>query len=177
MNRDITDQEFEQARKNSDYIKIIRSISKKYIRFGMDHDNADQCGLLGLWYALKYWDEDYKIKCKFTTYLYQVVTHQFMQKCRYTQRNKPLDTLLEHHTANEHSDDNTIAAIDWFDFIKILPPKNKNIIIQRIFCGLTFKEIGKLNGYSKQAAQTNYVKAIKTIKALYQINENRNNML
>ena len=127
MNRHITNEEFEQACDNSNYMKIIHSISTKYIRRGMDVDNARQCGLIGLWYALKYWDKNYKIKCKFTTYLYKVVVHQFIQKCK--QRHSLLSISTEYLNAIKCDDYDHITNIDWLDSINLLPLKNKDIMV------------------------------------------------
>ena len=52
------------------------------------------------------------------------------------------------------------------EILEFLPENQKNIVIQRFYENRTLEEIGKSQGYSKEAARQNINKIIQKLKTL-----------
>ena len=157
----VSNEEFEVACKNTNYIRIIEAISKKY--HSLSSDDVRECKLVGLWQALRYWN-NHQLSCKFTTYLYTVVDREFVSRLKLLRRhNSLLNSMDDIIVYNE-----SINTIDMQEVIDSLPHRQQIVVRQRIFDGMTFDEIGSANNYTRQAAQKNYRKAIQSLRVKLQ---------
>lgn len=66
----VTNQQFEEALKNKDNVRLINFITNKYAK-KLDKDIRRECGLIALWRALKKYDP--KFGQKFTSSLYRFI--------------------------------------------------------------------------------------------------------
>ncbi len=66
-------------------------------------------------------------------------------------------------SANEQIDIQTVT-----DALETLPSEDREIIVAKLWSGLTFQQIGELIGASDSAAHRRYTKAIQSLKAALQ---------
>lgn len=154
----ITDEEFEKAYQNKDNIKIIKAVTKKYSG-QLSEDAQKTCGLHGLWRCIQNHDNSYGRK--FTTSLFMHVEWECKREL-FSQKKKPLTFLGESdcQIENRHKKEGVSEILD------CLTDKQKNIIYQRFYENMTLEEIGKKQGYSKEAARQNINKIIEKLRML-----------
>jgi len=154
--KDITNKEFEIAYSKQDNKNIINAVTKKYAK-QLSKDSQKSCGLHGLWRCLQNHDDSYGRK--FTTSLFIHVDWECKRELASLSK-KPLLSLGE--------SDGDIASItasgEFSEILESLPEKQKNIMYQRFYENRTLEEIGKKNGYSKEAARQNINKIISKLR-------------
>ena len=123
MSKIVSNEEYNAAVNNVDFIKIGRSVTRK---FKLDKDLRHECWLYGLWDALKKFSD---IKSnKFTTYLYNCVYWRCLKEaCRKPQKTYMLPP--------------NIVSPTYQDVFEELPTEYKDIIVDRIVYRLSFKEL------------------------------------
>ena len=152
----ITDEEFEEALRNKDNIRIIKSVTKKYSG-QLSEDTQKSCGLHGLWRCIKNHDDSYGRK--FTTSLFMHVDWECKRELC-AQNRKPLLSLGESDGQIESPPPNK----DVSEILDSLTENQKKIMHQRFFENKTLEEIGKSEGYSKEAARQNINKIILKLR-------------
>ena len=154
--KNVTDAEFEKAYKNQDNKNIIKAATKKYSS-RLSQDAQKTCGLHGLWRCIKNHDDKYGRK--FTTSLFIHVDWECKREIGALSR-KPLSFLGEFD--NEIAF--TPASGEISDILETLSEKQRQIIHQRFYENRTLEEIGKKQGYSKEAARQNINKILSKLR-------------
>ncbi len=103
----------------------------------------------------------------FKTWLHQIALNECRSRDR--KRNKSREVALD--DVGEAGLPTTVpdleAAIDGKSlrrYIDRLPPRQKNVLIMRVFSDLPFKEIARLEGTSEGSAKVSYHHAVKRLK-------------
>jgi RNA polymerase sigma factor (sigma-70 family) len=156
LKKQVTDEEFETAYTNRDNKGIIRAVTKRYSKT-LSPDEQERCGMHGLWRCIQ--SHNPKYGRKFTTSLFVHVDWECKREIAYINK-KPSVQLGS--LDQEVSDTPPSMALD--DIMDGLPEQEKNIIYQRFYENRTLAEIGKSQGYSKEAARQNINKIISGIK-------------
>lgn len=152
----ITNKEFEAAIKDENFIKIAKSIFKKFGKVRWTADDKREIYLDALWYSLTNWDETKSI---FTTYFYNNIRYKILT---FVDKNK-LKELTNFNLSRilgkeKHQDDNLDNIIGG------LHDKYKTPIMQKFVLGMSAKEIGSENGYSRDYALKLIKKGIRLLK-------------
>ena len=158
MKKSITNEQFEKEYKNQDNINIIRSATKKYSKT-LSPDERERCGMHGLWRCIQ--SHDPKYGRKFTTSLFIHVDWECKREIASLNRKPemPLGNFDQ-----EISDISPSGSFD--DIVSGLNDNEKSIIYQRFYENRTLEEIGKSQGYSKEAARQNINKIIGELKKI-----------
>jgi DNA-directed RNA polymerase specialized sigma24 family protein len=155
--RQVTSQEVEQSLNNTDYIKIAKSIFKKYMTFKLTSDEKKEIFLDAIWYTLATWDESKSI---FTTHLYNNIRFKilhFIKKNRKT--HEKTNTSLHRIYAKEK-----VTSDDFDNLVAKLHESIKTPIIQKFVYGMSSTEIAEENGYNKNYANKLIKKGLKILK-------------
>lgn len=156
--KNVSNEEFEKEYNNQDNRNIIKTVTKKYAK-QLSKDSQKSCGLHGLWRCIQNHDEKYGRK--FTTSLFIHVDWECKRELGLLIK-KPLFCLGEADV-----DIQCLSASG--DFSEILDPlsdKQKEIMHQRFYENRTLEEIGKKQGYSKEAARQNINKIIAKLREI-----------
>ncbi len=164
MRRAVTDNEFEIAYKNRDNRKVIDSVTGKYCKV-IDRDDLQSAGMMALWRCLGYHDDSYNQK--FTTSLWRFTDWECKRVLR-SKKNKPQSMQLsaidiDVAETNELSEDSKFVR----ECVQLLPPTEKHILEMYYYENRTMEEIGKLNGYSKEAARQKINKSLKKLEEIF----------
>tara|TARA_R110000824_G_scaffold268532_3_gene457163 strand:+ start:285 stop:779 length:495 start_codon:yes stop_codon:yes gene_type:complete len=152
----VTDEEFEKAYSNQDNKNIIKAAAKKYSS-KLSKDAQKTCGMHGLWRCIQNHDDKYGRK--FTTSLFIHVDWECKRELGILTR-KPLSFLGEH---DEEIPSPAISG-EALDILDTLTEKQKEIMYQRFYENRTLEEIGKKQGYSKEAARQNINKILSKLR-------------
>ncbi len=154
--KEITNDDFEAAYKDKHNKSIIRAATKKYSSVLSDDIQAS-CGMHGLWRCMQNHDPSYGRK--FTTSLYIHVDWECKRELSRHKKNS-VSFLGEMDKEVSH----TPASGEFFEIIECLPENQKEIVFERFYENKTLEEIGKSQGYTKEAARQNINKAINNLK-------------
>tara|TARA_Y100001938_G_scaffold150868_1_gene243979 strand:+ start:3406 stop:3900 length:495 start_codon:yes stop_codon:yes gene_type:complete len=152
----VTNEEFEKEYNNQDNRNIIKAVTKKYSK-SLSKDDQKSCGMHGLWRCIQNHDDSYGRK--FTTSLFIHVEWECRRHLSSSKKNK-VSFLGE-------MDSEIVSSIgdkDILDILETLPENQKDIIYQRFYENRTLEEIGKSQGYSKEAARQNINKIISKLR-------------
>lgn len=154
--KQVTNEEFEKAYNNQDNKNIIKAATKKYSN-RLSQDAQKTCGMHGLWRCIQNHDDKYGRK--FTTSLFIHVDWECKRELGLLKR-RPLSFL------GEYDDDvpSPPASGNCMEILDALPEKQKEIMYQRFYENRTLEEIGKKQGYSKEAARQNINKILSKLR-------------
>jgi len=152
----VTNEEFEKSYKNQDNKNIIKAATKRYSN-KLSKDAQESCGMHGLWRCIQNHDDSYGRK--FTTSLFIHVDWECKREIGIMLR-KPLSFLGE----GDEEIASPSASGDFSEILEPLPEKQKEIMYQRFYENRTLEEIGKKQGYSKEAARQNINKIISKLR-------------
>jgi DNA-directed RNA polymerase specialized sigma subunit len=141
--RTVTNEEYNLALKNEDYIKIGKSILRK---FKFNIDLRRECWLIGLWDALRNYNSSKKIK--FTTYLYYRILWLAIRKAK---QNTHELTYLDSKVTVGYED----SYLD--EIFEIIPSKYRKIVYSKYVDNMTIKELSEKYSLSSQTI-TKYIK-------------------
>lgn len=154
MGRNITNEEFERARNNTDNQKIINMVCSKYAQ-QLSRDVLKQCGDCAIWECLQVHDEK---RQKFTSSLYRYVNWNCLRELR---AYKPCGIDMEFD--DRISDDNIYEhSLD--DYLRCLTPIERHIVKLKYENNYTLKDIAKFTGYSRQWISEVLHKSLSKIK-------------
>jgi len=154
--KSISNKDFDLAYKNQDNLNVMRAATKRYSNL-LCLDSQATCGMHGLWKCLESHNPEYGRK--FTTSLFIHVEWQCKREISKQMKNNESNLGdLDTQVSSESSEDFLNDALDF------LPDNQKQIIYQRFYENRTLEEIGKKQGYTKEAARQNVNKIIKKIK-------------
>lgn len=150
---------YEEAMSNMDNVRIMNSVARRFCN-QISSEVLKQCKLLGLWKALK--SHDFSQKRKFTTSLYKFVLWECQKEIRSkTQLKNKRDKFKIF--AEQYESNQNIFVFD-IDIVKKLPKYESELLYDRYVLELTYKEMGKLRGVSKQAIERHIKKTLKDIR-------------
>jgi len=156
LKKHVTNAEFETAYKNQDNSNIIKSVTKKYSPV-LSEDTQKTCGMHGLWRCIQ--NHDYKYGRKFTTSLFLHVDWECKRELVRLKK-RPVSFLGELDTEIP----GPVASVEISDILDALTKKQKEIMHQRFYENRTLEEIGKKQGYSKEAARQNINKILSKLR-------------
>lgn len=150
---------YEEAMSNMDNIKIMNSVASRFCA-QIPANILKQCKLLGLWKALK--SHDFNQKRKFTTSLYKFVLWECQKEIRSrTQQKKKNDKFIIY--AEQYQKTSKPEQFN-LEMLQGLPEYEMGLLYDRFFLELTYKEIGKSRGISKQAAERHIKKVLLDLR-------------
>ena len=150
--KNVTNEEFENEYNNQDNKNIIKAAAKKYSN-RLSKDSQKTCGMHGLWRCIQ--NHDNKYGRKFTTSLFIHVDWECKREIASMNR-KPLSFLGE----GDEEIPSPSSSGDFSEILETLSDKQKEIMYQRFYENRTLEEIGKKQGYTKEAARQNINKII-----------------
>lgn len=152
----ITSQELEAASKNVDYIKIAKSIFRKYPKLKLTADNKKEIFLDALWYSMVNWKPEKSI---FTTYFYQNVWYKLLV---FAKKNHPKAFTNQNFNRISYQDKDLGDELD--NITACLHDRFRTPILQKYVYGMTMAEIGEANGYNKDYANKMIKKGLAILK-------------
>jgi RNA polymerase sigma factor (sigma-70 family) len=152
----VTDEEFNIAYKDHNNTNIIHKVCSKY-RKSLSIDILESCGMVGLWKCLGTHDHDKFPNRPFTSSLYVAVDWECKRELG-KQVKKPLILMGEVNTEQYYHVD------DMLELLEMLPDHQRQVVYQRFYEGCTLSEIGKIHGYSKEAARQNVNKGVARLR-------------
>lgn len=164
---------FNKAYKNLDNLKIM---SNAIVTSGticiLTYEELEACKLIALWKSLQTWSEEAFPDVKFTTFLFKHVRWQCYFQAhiatKYSKHHKHFIDYNEYISQKEEKVSFSIEdKLDINEAMKQIPDCVLDIIKQRFYQQMTFKEIGEANGYSHETARTHLDNAIESMKKLY----------
>lgn len=150
--RDVSNDEYEEAIKDDSIIKISRSVARKYKSL-IDSSELNQIVNIAIWKALSCYNG--KKKTSFISYVYKYV----MWECKSHLRLK----YKEDKTV-EYTEKCVNYNTDFFDIIEDLCDTEANMIKQRFLQNMTYREIGEVNGFSREVARNKIDKILYKLK-------------
>tara|TARA_B100000497_G_C7440292_1_gene274033 strand:+ start:68 stop:544 length:477 start_codon:yes stop_codon:yes gene_type:complete len=145
--------QFSKKWNDSNVSNIMNKVANRYRR-NIDLDEIESIKMNTLWKCIEKHDEE---KSKFTSFLYSQLS--------YALKNKVKKKKLEYNCSSiEKTDYKAEMSLEYIDIVSGLPDEAKNIINQRFYQNLTMKEIGKINGYSRETARRRLKNAINICK-------------
>lgn len=153
----VNDKEYCIAYNCVDNKKIMNFAAKPFIRL-IDDDELERCKMIGLWIALQTYNK--RKKTKFTSYLKSRVRWECLH---YLISNKSMISL---NKMKELSVGDGIDKIDLKEAISNLSNEAQKLIYQRFTTGLTFKQMGRLNGYSHETARKKLKKILTELRQI-----------
>jgi len=157
--REITNEEFQIALDSIDNQNIIHKVCGRFMG-QLSSDTLKQCGLDGLWRALKSHDPSYQRK--FTSSLYQFVEWE----CQRAMENLYADRLpAEALTPDIPADDSAEQATALVnELLEFLTPEHRDIVVDRYIYNYTLKEIGDKHGYTDEGIRYILKKALEQLR-------------
>ena len=151
---------FEEARINIDNIKIMNSVIRRFNN-QISGRVLEQCKMLGLWKALK--SHDFSQKRKFTTSLYKFVLWECQKEIRSKTTLKVKRDKLNRYICDMGSFDNPPKKYV-LSIMDKLPKDASELLYDRFYLGLTYREIGEQRGISKQIVNHRLRKVLQDIR-------------
>ena len=138
---------------DSNVSNIMNKVANRY-RANIDVDEIESIKMNTLWKCIEKHDED---KSKFTSFLYSQLS--------FALKNKVKKQKLEYNCSTiEKEDFKAVVSMEYTDIVSGLPDDTRQILNQRFYQNLTMKEIGKINGYSRETARRRLKNAINLCK-------------
>ena len=99
-------------------------------------------------------------------WLYRVVRNRAINELRANQRRAEREKIAARHFMTESQNQIELeeSQAQLMKTLDGLKPEDRELIVLRIWSGLTWAEIGELTGASSSSAQRNYVSALKLLK-------------
>lgn len=154
--RHVTNNEFVKELDKPENKAIIFTVTRKFFKV-LDEDERRGCGLAGLWKTLAY-HIDGKGN-KWSTSLYGWTLKECIRELKSKQKNRKNTFLVE-----DFRDDNFYYKEIIRDIILDLSSKERELFIQYFIERRTLKNVGEINGYSKESARTKINRIKRKIK-------------
>ncbi len=151
---------FEEAIKNPDNNKIMNSVIRRFNN-QISGRVLEQCKMLGLWKALK--SHDFSQKRKFTTSLYKFVLWECLKEIRSKTLLKTKKDKLDEYI-HLNSFDNPPQINLPLNIMEKLSSYDRELLYDRFYLSLTYKEMGEQRGTSKQVVNHRLRKVLQDIR-------------
>lgn len=146
--------EFTKKWNDSNVSNIMNKVANRYRR-NVDLDEIESIKMNTLWKCIEKHDEN---KSKFTSFLYSQLS--------YALKNKVKKKKVEYNCSSiEKNDYKAEISLEYTDIVSGLPDEERHILNQRFYENLTMKEIGRINGYSRETARRRLKNAINICKS------------
>ena len=155
---DISDEQFDEALKNKDNLRIMNSVCSRY-RKSIPYDELERCKMVALWQALEAFDPNGGKK--FTSFLYTRTDWECKRQISAINKKRKSNSLEFHESLYVLANKNSVEIED---IINKLSPKFNKVINQRFFYSMTMEEIAKENNYSRETARLYIIQALDKIK-------------
>lgn len=150
----VSDEKFRLEYASEDNLKIMNYAIKPF--FFLDDEDLLECKLDGLWKALSTYDET---KSTFFYYLVKNIRWNCLKKIRNNQKHIPSGIVDKTYYTDFHE-------IEVNELIDKLDPLSQSLIQQRFIDGMTYRQIGQINGYSAENARQKIKKILKELKSM-----------
>jgi hypothetical protein len=148
----ISSEDFDLAYKNTDNIKIIKSVCKKYSKF-LDIDTLRRCGMIGLLHCMQNHDSK---RQKFTTSLYRFVKWECQRETKELYKypeSQPICDVIDIKT----------KSLDCYA-LDSLSDEHKTLLYHRFWNGYTLRELEKMYNKNKETIRKNINSAIEILR-------------
>jgi RNA polymerase sigma factor (sigma-70 family) len=161
--RKISNEEYETALADINNIKIIQKVTSRYTNL-IPQDDLKSCALHALWRALTYHDPNRGQK--FTTSLWRFTEWECRREL--VRQKKKKNTIsfssIEFDVAADGVNEDVVHIREC---LTLLPKTDREVLTQYYIDKYTMEEIGKRNGYSKEAARQKINKAVAKLCEIY----------
>jgi RNA polymerase sigma factor (sigma-70 family) len=147
------DKNIESYLKDKNIINIMNKVSFPYSN-NIDCDEIDSMKMDVLWDCINKYDP--KRGSKFTSYLYQQLSFALRSRVKKKKKEYASEYVQDSMTCPK-----TQSDMNCYDMLEGLPLDVSSIIRQRFVDNMTMKEIGSVNGYSRETARRKLIKAVK----------------
>ena len=149
---------------------IYQQYAKSVYRFLMsktrNEDLAEELTQETFYQAIRSIDK-FDGSCKLSTWLFGIAKNQFFN---YSRKNPVLQDISEYQEeleSDEKVDDKVITSFERVELIRLLhkcPEPYREVLYQRIFGNLSFREIGEVLGKSENWARVTYYRGKEKLK-------------
>lgn len=159
--------DFVNAMNNEYYRKILNKVCYKNLKAVCSKDEIKSFIMYTMWHCVSKFDKT-KGTAKFSSYLYTSALNNSARL--YKKKKKALE--LREFNDNIHlirQFEKQSAQREVFEIMESLEdinPEYRKILEQKFLLGMTNKEIGKMNGYCKEAARKKVHKALKVAREI-----------
>ncbi len=147
-------EQFKVKWNDSNVSNIMNKVANRYRR-NIDLDEIESIKMNTLWKCIEKHDES---KSKFTSFLYSQLS--------FALKNKVKKAKVEYNCSNIEKEDYKVdISLEYIDIVSGLPDDVRKILNQRFYENLTMKEIGRINGYSRETARRRLKNAVNLCKS------------
>lgn len=139
----ITSNQINEALENLDNKKIIKKVANKY-KDRLSRDELDSCAINAVWLTLQ--NHKAEFGTKFTSSLYRHMTWECMNAIKANRHQYMLTDIPE---GISETPDNSFTK----EMLHRLTKKQRELIEERFFLGMTYKEIASKHSWSKAGAK------------------------
>lgn len=161
----VSEKKFQEASSNEYYKKILVKVCNQNLKGVCSKDEMNSVMMNTLWNCLEKFNNGKNVK--FSSYLYRSIQNNtrriYKKKAREFNNVQLIDNF---HSVLTTSDTAKNEAIEILESVKELNKDYYNILIQKFYYGMTNKEIGVKNGYSKEAARKKLKKALELCREI-----------
>ena len=161
----VTNDEFKEAFKNLDNIRIMNKVCSRY-RATIPYEEIERCKMIALWQALKAFDPNGGRK--FTSFLYNRIDWECKKQIYEINKSRRIKIDMPLEFSDASTPDDFLELLEIKDVMEKIDENSQKIIYQRFFQRMTMKEIAKENGYSTETARRNIICSIDKIKKCLQ---------
>lgn len=156
---------FEEAINNEYYKKIMHKVCNENLKGIATKDEIKSLIMNTLWNCIQKFDDNKKVK--FSSYLYRSIQNNSRRIYKSKAKEfRNIEYIENYHVIPDNDFKNKQEAKDILMSVVDLNPELHNILIQKFYYNMTNKEIGKANGYGKEAARKKLKKAIELCREL-----------
>ena len=162
----VSNKKFKEAIQNKDYIRIMKRICIKNLSTVCSLDEINTLMMNTLWKCLVRYDENEKTK--FTSYLYRSTSNNSVRLYKKKIKTQNFEKLFNENIHSKNRDKSEIKKDAWefLESLKDIDQELYQIIIDKYFYQMTYREIGKKNGYTNENARKKVKKALKICRRM-----------
>jgi RNA polymerase sigma factor (sigma-70 family) len=165
--RQVTNEEFNTALADKNNSRILKKVSSKYINV-IPQQELYSCALHSLWRCLSYHKDSFGQK--FTTSLWRFMEWECNRELKRLQNEKNKSVNISTLETKEKFDSPAKLPNDetenLYECIDMLPDGYRTLIVEYYIERHTMEEIGKMHGYSKEAARQKINKALIELRKI-----------
>jgi len=151
MKKIVSNEEFEQAKQKYDY--FLKFLLARYTL--LEPEMREACGDVALWKCLRLHDPSFGTK--FTTSLHKFVYWECLSETRQNTKHAHNQKLQTNHSVP--------AEVHISEYLDVLKPRERSMVIERFFYNYSFREIGEKHGVSHQRAHAIVKRALTNMAA------------
>ncbi len=151
---------------NEIYQKYARSVYRFLFAKTRNKDIAEELTQETFYQAIKSIDK-FDGSCKLSTWLFGIAKNQFFNYMRKNPTMQDISEYAEELESGEKVEDKVITSFERVELVKALHncrEPYKEVLYQRIFGNLSFREIGEILGKSENWARVTYYRGKEQLK-------------